>query len=312
MTWSWFELHYLALSPLHIGFHKFGLVQRTRTYIPGRALWGAFVNRFVLANFAGSSPPDYKRAGEWLEENVRFSYFFPYLEDESTPLLPWFDPDRGGFYFGYRSGNSPPYSLTAEQFERCFIHILGQTAISPDTNTATAASLHETEFLAHKVRTPGSGQVRRVFFIGYVGIKKTNRVNPDLWSPWREITVGGDRGYGYGRLRLSSNPRPLKEGQAPFSLPGASITDPGAVHWPEKLPLPAHVEISPDLSMAGDVEPLVGRETTPGDDSRKFGQKISPVTKCWVPGSVLLEPLPESTRFSIDPLGIWKLNPHKG
>ena len=38
MTWHCFRLTYELRSPLHIGYHKVGNVQRTRYYIPARNL----------------------------------------------------------------------------------------------------------------------------------------------------------------------------------------------------------------------------------------------------------------------------------
>jgi len=44
MTWQLFQVTYELHSPLHIGYHKIGNLQRTRYYIPARNLWAAVRN----------------------------------------------------------------------------------------------------------------------------------------------------------------------------------------------------------------------------------------------------------------------------
>jgi hypothetical protein len=304
MTWRWYELRYLALTPLHIGYHTFGLVQRTRTYIPGRALWGALVNCLALARSSSPAPPDYQKAAAWIEQHVRFTYFFPQLEGNT--LLPWFNLSTPGLGFGYRGGASPTHVMSAAEFEKCFIQVHGQTAVSPEANTATEGSLHETEFMACEVFSPWSRRVHRVVYQGYLGIENNAALAlPELWSAWSALSVGGDRSSGSGRLRLAPPPRLLTSGETFFSLPDTASSDPNAISWPKEIPMPAHVALA-GLEAAGDLEPLVGRLTEPTQDSTGFGQVLSPAAQCWTPGSVLLR---AGFTFTINTFGLWYLNP---
>lgn len=304
MAWNWYELCYLATTPLHVGYHTFGLVQRTRTYIPGRALWGALVNCLALARATSPAPPDYQGAADWMKQYVRFTYFFPQLEGNT--LLPWFNLSPPGLGFGYRQGASPTHLMSAAEFEKCFIYVHGQTAVSPEDNTATEGSLHETEFMACQVVSPWSRRVHRVVYQGYLGIETSvAEPLPELWSAWRTLSIGGDRSYGFGRLRLAQEPRPLTSDETCFSLPHSSLSDPNAISWPKEIPLPAHVVALDGLEAAGDLEPLVGRLTKPTQDSTGFGQVLSPAAPCWIPGSVLLR---DGYTFTMDTFGVWKLN----
>ncbi|GFP33893.1 hypothetical protein HKBW3S42_02232, partial [Candidatus Hakubella thermalkaliphila] len=69
----------------------------------------------------------------------------------------------------------------------------------------------------------------------------------------KELFVGGDRKYGWGRLKLNS-----------FTLAN-DMFDFGIEKFPEiTIPtgksIPAHLVINDNLKLKGDIEPLVGRE----------------------------------------------------
>lgn len=295
MSFKWYEVRFRALSPLHIGYHKLGMVQRTRPYVPGRALWGAVTNN--LARFlAPSEAADYPGVGDSVLQGLRFTYLFPTLEDLG-PLAPWYSPDLG---YGVDSATGKP-ALPAQEFECLFLYAAGQTAVAPESQTAEDATLHETEYLAHQVRYPENRPARPVHFLGYLGVGPDFPHQDQLWRAIRDLAVGGERSYGCGRLSLIDY-RPLVDGDSFFGW-GAGTLLPGGLEiaWCPDRPVPAHVRAHPRLQMKGDLEPLVGRET----NAQGFGQFVKSVSRdlCWVPGSVATT----ARSFTIGPYGIWSL-----
>lgn len=302
MSWAWYQLRYTAQSPLHIGYHTLGMVQRTRPYVTGRALWGAITSR--LAQFlAGSGQPDYETVGCEVRQGLHFTYLFPSLGPEGKPLIPWFrmnDDKSCELYYGAGGADGEQECLIPSlQFERMFICTRGQTAVGPQSQTALDGSLHETEFLAHRVRG-AQGTSIPVFFLGYLGIDPAFPHKDVLWNAMTDLAVGGERSYGYGRLRLSrpEQPMQLEDNEKLFGL-GTLVRDGTSVIWPPGAPFPAHVEVCGTLPVAGDIEPFLGRET----ENQGFGKRISTMKPCWVPGSVLSSSA--SCAFSIGDYGIW-------
>lgn len=294
MNWQWYELRYRALSPLHVGFHKLGMVQRTRSYVPGRALWGAITSH-LARTVAGKALPLYQQIGQAVHAHLRFTYLFPWVDEAQGVLVPRFhvaEDSETQLFYGTQEN-----SLPAREFERRFIYALGQTAVAPESQTALDASLHESEFLAHLVKLREGEPFRPVYFCGYLGVAPDFSYREQLWPAIRDIAVGGDRSYGYGRLRLEVNyPRELQGGESLFGWQAGDLSG-ERVTWTPNWPVPAHVKCVSSLAMAGDIEPLVGREI--GDTG--FGQVHSLMQPCWVPGSVPTGP----HVFTIGHYGIW-------
>lgn len=98
MAWQTFPVTYELCSPLHIGCHKVGNVQRTRYWVPARNLWGAITERLTRSGFrpTGVPPGDYQRIGEWVKEHCGFTYFFVY--DGNEILYPHWTEE--GLHYG--------------------------------------------------------------------------------------------------------------------------------------------------------------------------------------------------------------------
>ncbi len=309
MNWSWYELRYRALSPLHIGYHTLATVQRTRPYVTGRAMWGAVTSRLAQI-LAEGGKPDYKKVDREVHQALLFTYLFPCLGLEAKPLIPWFPSGEKGCepcFYSKGLGNIQETSMCAREFERRFIYVTGQTAVAQATQTALDGSLHETEFLAHQVLN-SNGFITPVTFFGYLGVHANFPHVDVLLKAIRELTVGGERSYGCGRLRLASPDEPRRlEGHEKLFDWGAFDADSATVVWPTEVPVPAHVVICDGVPISGDIEPFLGRETA-GEGP---GKHISVMNPCWVPGSVISSKSP-ARPFTIGDHGIWKVSSTKG
>lgn len=297
MDWKVYRLVFRLKTPLHIGRRGWGIIQRTRPYLMGKNLWAAATARLTceLGN------QDYAGVGEALKGLALFTYCYP-ATDPELPLLPHFQMGKGLYY-----GN-----LSAAEFEYRFIGSYAATAIDPATQAAEAASLHEIEVLLSHTRDTGAP----VYLCGYVLLREGGAVSGSpltittLSGLLRDVQVGGERGYGFGRLFLqqdgsdSTNEPLFGEYQLEdYGAPRPILTISG------ESPLPAHALIT-GLKAAGDIEPLTGREWGVLGDREGAGQRMlqgKAVPVCYVPGSIV----EGEKRFAIlaDQYGILKVQP---
>ncbi|MFV9645876.1 MAG: hypothetical protein ACNYWU_08655 [Desulfobacterales bacterium] len=291
MSWNVYRLVYQAMSPIHIGWHTLGYIKLTRHYIPGKNIWGAMTAN--LTRTCGAEGIDgYKEFGDLLKTKIRTSCFYPAL-DPDKPLLPHFK-EKGLCYGSY----------TVEEFERRFIGSFGQTAILPESNTAEDESLHESEYISHSINE--NGKCKPVSFVGYICIKKDAALKDGRKVGWstgdvclmpanRELFVGGDIKYGWGRLKLQNNPEDEGWQKKMFGYEFVSNRkSQPCIKIPKGSPLMAHLKVESGLKIKGDIEPFVGREWRSVKNSKKktrtgAGQEISSAGVCWVPGSVIEE-----------------------
>lgn len=272
MSWRCFQLTYELLSPLHIGYHKVGNVQRTRYYIPARNLWGAVTERLTRCGFSAEEAPegDYQQIGNWIQKHCAFSYFFV-CDGQDNLLFPHFI--EAGVYYG---------KLAQVKFERRYLGSHVTTALDAATTSAESGSLHEVEFIA-----PYTSEGQRTRWRGWVFLdEEAASVLGDeaKWRDWlNDLQVGGERRYGFGRLHISAEHGWGEVGEMegyPLRLDGTCPQ----IQVAGEQPLLAHT-LAGDVRARGMIEPLVGRETC--GDSGRFGQKLMEARVCWAPGSVV-------------------------
>ena len=301
MSWKAYRLIYKLKSPLHIGWHTMGYIKLTRRYILGTAIWGAAVANTTRI-YSVEGVKGYETFKHLYKTDILLGYFFPAI-DKVYPLLPRFI--RSGQVFGYIK-NGPSYS--AEDFDQRFISTFSQTAVAPQHNTAEDESLHESEFISPFISE--DGEQKNVYFIGYIFIKGHSGLTvnlPDrainLVGALRELFIGGDIKYGWGRMVLVNDP--LAEGiqQKVFGYDFISGHKHPVLQIPNYSTIPAHLRIDESLAVRGDIEPLVGRQWQ-GNDSRSHtgaGQKIKNYGLYWMPGSEIIGPC---DKFKVEPFGV--------
>lgn len=294
MTWKAYRLVYEAKSPIHIGWHTLGYIKLTRHFIPGKAMWGAMTAN-LTRTYGPKNIETYEAVGSLLKTDVRIAYFYPAI-DSNDPLMPRYTED-GLIYSDINVG----YSFK-DEFESVFVSSFGQTAILPESNTAENESLHESEYISPGINE--GGKYRPVFFIGYVFIKEGASLSGQsigwtdskirLEPAIRELFVGGDIKYGWGRLQLFNNPESEGHQREVFGFDFSSNGTLPCLKIPPGSPLPAHLEVESGIKAKGDIEPLVGREwrsvkNRNGETRTGAGQEITDAKICWAPGSVMEE-----------------------
>lgn len=285
MNWQAYLVVLRLRSPLHIGHSKVGNLQRTRPYITGRGLWGALTMRLTRDAYQGRGPAtdsrQYHEFGDQVHSLLAFTYFYPALKsnahDGYSVQWPW---------------------KNESAFRHRFLSSYAGTALSHPAQSATEGTLHEVEFISP--RTLDAGEP--VFLMGYVFEKKECTLS---WqAAFQRIQLGGERGYGWGDLELIGiqvvTDQHLFGGSATFDNRGDQLS----IHLPKDEQLLAHV-VAAGLPVAGDVEPLVGREWQSNQPRNRYsGQHVGFSEVCFIPGSIAYEDL----NLVVDRFGIWRVS----
>ena len=275
MTWQMFRVTYELVSPLHVGYHKFGgNLQRTRYYLPARNMWAAVTERLTRGGFstANTAEGDYQKIGAWAKEHCAFSYWF--VRKGDNLLSPKYADD--GLHYG---------DLRATDFERLYLASHVTTALDVVTTSAQDGSLHEVECIAprYKVKNGDEEKFERTKLCGWVFLDETALSvlgDESKWRAWLgDLQVGGERRYGFGQLRLEKFESVREQN---WRLDGTRPR----VRIEKETPLRAHT-VAHNVNARGMIEPLVGRETR--GDSRTFGQTLTEAKVCWMPGSVVAQ-----------------------
>jgi len=297
MVWNSYQLTYRLLTPLHVGYRRLGNIQRTRYYLPGRNLWGAITARLTRACYPQPGPADYLAVGDYVRDHVIASYFYLKLANGELyyPRL-----EQGSWHYG---------NLSAAGFEARFIGSFGSTALTASTWTAEEATLHEIEFITPRVQIDRP-PARPVYLQGYVYLDQNLSTAPPPLQDLDDITilghltelfVGGEQGYGFGRMVRHGEPV------------GSEVTgDP----WPRPRDLDGNIlrahfraRQADQVVVQGPLEPLVGREWANGRRGgrrRGAGQDVSEPVVAWSPGGRLEGDI---NSLVVTAYGIWQEAP---
>ncbi len=270
MSWNIYHLIYIPKGPVHIGYHKLGFIQRTRYYILARNIWGAIASNLTKAIYEDPDTQKYSDIGKEINEHVLISYFYPtFNRNGKNPFIPEYS--NTGIRYG---------ELSENRFESIFVRSHTQTAIEPSSVTAEEGSLHETEFILPIVKY--RGEIEPIYFVGYIIINNNWEKIDKCLDIMDEICVGGERRYGFGRLRLIGLPELQKE-RSIFNYPLKEDGSGPLLIIPKGKPIPAHLVADPCLELKGDIEPLVGWDYEKGEYKLRLYHEGKIF---WMPGSI--------------------------
>ncbi|WNY26320.1 RAMP superfamily CRISPR-associated protein [Methanolapillus ohkumae] len=254
--WTAYQVSFQMLAPMHIGYRKIGNLQQTRYYVPARTLWGALTAQ-MTREFTSAKKKDYEDIGKAIDENLRFSYFYPSEESNKLNLFPW--------------GN------TKSEFEWTFISSQMSTSIKGETKSSEDGLLHETEFIL-----PISRNGKQVYLNGYVFEKNDN--SDQIISKWKEqlsnIQLGGERGYGWGRVKVDE--KTILECSEVFNFETQlNQTEDPIIKLNKDCIIMSHVRFNSE-DFEGKAEMFASRKTT---DGSKHGNAFEEMIYCWQPGT---------------------------
>lgn len=278
MAWQEYTLVFRLMSPLHIGYRQTGNLQQTRGYVPGKNLWAALTARLTRDFDDGADGQRYQAIGEAVKNSFRFGYLYPALprnvrQDIQSAVdleihYPWEDS-----LFDYR-----------------FLSSYTSAALNYDRQAAAEGLLHETEFI--RPWTQPSSDDDKPLPVYLVGPFYVQENLSDVLTGWRaaleRIQIGGERGYGWGRLRLT----PLGEGR---------FCEEPVVMCKKDDHVLAHVWAEGCGSVVGPVEPLVGWERDNTGDGVRNWRLSSPMV-CYAPGAEVTA----DSAFAIGHYGVWE------
>lgn len=310
MNWQTYQVTLKMQSPLHSGLRKTGNIQQTRPYVTARTLWGAMTAR--ITRLLGQS--NYSVIGKMVSDNLRFSYFFPAVQNGDILFVPNTTQESPHQFMGMDMKRQSIATVSSHTVERILLSSYNSTAINPSYASAEVGSLHETEFISHRVLNDFSLKTveikdavaagEPVYLVGYVWLAKNSEdIIQQTWlKALHQLQIGGERTYGYGRTI------PLTEPQETNQLFCQDLDrtrqDPIVLVRPNsKYPLLAHVQHTEHTNIIGQLEPFMGRKTSPAG---KFGVELSKTDICWTPGCHYHGTEPLALRI-IGETGIWEV-----
>jgi hypothetical protein len=285
MSWQKLDVIFKILSPLHIGYlpNRPGtVIAKTRYYVPGKNLWGAVAANLVPKLFQQPTPENYLEVGEWISDNLRFTYFYLSGGGENQ-YYPQFTTENG-LQYG---------DLSLHEFQMRFIGSRISTKIS-DKGTAEDKRLHEIEFINRNDSHDGgikplylkgsvfyntNSQSRSEYQIGY----KSETLSLNGIDLFETLTLGGEFNYGFGRVekaRINKKSEALnvKNGKIKISIEKDKY-------------IRGHLKYDPSLPFMGDIEIVSGR-TYPKNNSDecfvKPGKDIEQGEYYFVPGTKIM------------------------
>ncbi len=313
MKWNCYLTIFKAEAPVHIGYKQIGILKTTRYYITGRAMWGTITANLTRNLFENPDSKDYQAVGNFVRENIKTTYFYSAINknevsnpenwskcevDNYLVFLPEYTTE--GIKFGEK---------TKEEFEQMFIGSFVSTALESQTKVAEEGSLHEIEYAKNKIDV--NGNTVQVYWIGYIfintdankardnsgervyDVELNEKNNDDIEIKFKSegknyettlkdclyiLLVGGERNYGFGRLKLLENGlRKSKDkifGKFDFKLKDKII-------FKNLNVAISHIKLSNNKLKLGEIEPLVGLEWS----EKGAGEKISEAIVCATPGS---------------------------
>jgi len=285
-------------------------------------MWGAVTANLSRAIMDNYSPQIYKVVGEFVRENLIFSYF--YLKYNGEVLIPNYTND--GITFGIENG------FSKANFERKFITSYVSTALDKKSSTAEDESLHEVELISNKEKESGVPmELEGYLFVNLNEKEQKNNINiidedgnndlelvidgnnTKLFKNINKVAVGGERNYGFGRLELKNNPEMTenmfrKEFDLDKQKPIIKHGDIALSHVIVKYE--RQNDINRFNNIRGDLEPVVGREWENEDKEGKgAGRKVTKSVICIVPGTKF--EIDEDVDMEINNYGLWNLKEYE-
>lgn len=292
MSWSLFRWVWQLDGSLHVGMPPAGSLNRTRLYVPARALLGALTAELSRREAVNGREPQYESVGGSLRRDYRFTYLFPAEEVEAT-WQAWLPTYRDALGLAWAREDQPEQAVGDRLFRRRLLSTRPGTSIEASTDAADDGSLRETECIEAHWRDDRGRDAGAVAMVGYAFIHTAKA--RDKYPPERRrldgvdaIFVGGDTRYGLGRLHRVAVDL-LKDGKA---FGGAVVLD-------ADLP---QVESSTAWAHAHARAPLLGALELLGGWDRGSIRSLDQAAPLWQPGSRSKSLI----RWSIELDGLWR------
>lgn len=292
MTWSLFRWVWQLDGSLHVGMPPAGSLNRTRLYVPARALWGALTAELSRREAKNGKEPHYQTVGESLQKDYRFTYLYP-AEQDGKAWHAWLPTYQEGLGLAWARQDHADGLVGDRQFRRRLLSTRPGTSIDATTDSAEDGSLRETECIEARWRDERGRDAGPVAMVGYVFIR-TAKVKDKYPAERRRLDgvnglfVGGDTRYGLGRLRRVAFDQ-VKQGGPFGSEVNLDAEDP-------------EVELSTVWAHAHGRVSLSGALELLGGWDRGSIRRVDQASPLWQPGSCATTPI----WWSIGADGLWR------
>lgn len=270
MNWTLTRWVWQLEAPLHVGMPPSGSLNRCRTYVPARALWGALTAE--VARHQGAGFPSYRKTGEAIRQGVRLTYLYP-AEQTGRGWHAWLPRyERGQGLLWQREDDRDGDEVLPDRDLRSRLLVArAGTAIDPLSDAAAEGSLRETKCIGQYWRT-ATGDVKPVGLVGYLFALEGFETEQAL-KEVQGLFIGGDSRYGLGRVRRVT----WEPASRVFEIPVALEDGDPSLTTDRVL---AHAVVADGrVKMCGDLEALAGWD-------RGAAGALSMGTAYWRPGSV--------------------------
>lgn len=311
MAWKYLPLIYHILSPIHIGFRSVGIIDRTHYYVPAKNLWAAVTSNLTSKLHSCPKAINYRSIGDLIQTHLRFTYFYlaTMSARDASSSLRFYLPEYRGRHTVYLKNPKGENECIEANVESLFISSYISTGLDYARNAAMEAMLHEVEFI--KPHVLDHGEIKDTHLVGgvwanlgndtedfHVQIEGSNVLINGM-SILDKLTVGGERGYGFGRIELTDveiDCLGLGDWEAKQDGKGnLTVVPPN-----NQISIPAHVKYEIGQRYEGLLEPIVGREW---DDKKGAGRSIAKGIVCLAPGGRC-----DASSYKIDGRGFWGAN----
>ena len=292
MTWSVFRWVWRLDGALHVGMPPAGSLNRTRLYVPARAIWGALTAELSRREAENGMAPQYQTVGESLQRDYRFTYLYPAAQDEKT-WHAWLPKYKDGLGLAWARQDRLKELVGDRHFRRRLLSTRPGTSIEASTAAAAEGSLRETECIETRWRDDLGRDAGPAAMVGYVFIR-TAKANDKYPAERRRLDdvdtlfVGGDSRYGLGRLR-----------RAAFDLVKERRVFDGEVNLESAAP---QLRLSRVLAHADAWASLCGGLELLGSWDRDRIRDLDKAAPLWQPGSWQSS----EANWEIGPDGLWR------
>ena len=292
MTRSLFRWVWQLEGPLHVGMPPAGSLNRTRLYVPARALWGALTAELARREAQAGNAPQYPTVGENLQKDYRFTYLYP-AEKVGGSWCAWLPSYRDALGLAWAREDQAESVVGDRHLRRRLLSTRPGTSIDASTDAADEGSLRETEVLEAHWRDDHGGNSGPVALVGYAFIRTAKAkdkfpVERRRLEEIKDIFVGGDTRYGLGHVRRITFD--LVKQAAAFG--GAAALDADS---PQIAASTLHAHAHGDGSLSGALELLGGWD-------RGAIRNLDQSTPLWQPGSRSKAPI----QWAIEADGWWR------
>jgi len=191
--------------------------------------------------------------------------------------------------------------------ESLFIGSYVSAGMDYGCHSAMNAMLHEIEYIRPHVVY--NGEYLDTYLVGGVWVnpgadREGNKVQTkdstlmiNKESALDQLTVGGERGYGFGRLKLTEMRQDCL-GLSSWEVQERELNDLIVMPPDQTKPILAHIKYESGQRYEGILEPIVGREW---DAEKGAGRSIAQGIVCIAPGGWC-----NASAYDIDGHGLWK------